>query len=209
MALVGTFIVLTGIDGCGKTTQINRLMDELKKMGLSSLSIKLSTVKLASYEELLEKYDHEFYKYSKNSHRLLFECLSMKEKINQYLVPQINTCSFLFADRYLESIFGISRQYEEGQKIIDYVFDGILKPDIAFLLDTDIQKAYNRMLLRNSISKEEITSKEVLKIMEHYYKNEFFFYPFTKIDGNGNVGDITEAILYTILNKGESKNGII
>ena len=70
---------------------------------------------------------------------------------------------------------------EEGQKIIDYVFDGILKPDIAFLLDTDIQKAYNRMLLRNSISKEEITSKEVLKIMEHYYKNEFFFYPFTKI----------------------------
>ena len=119
MALVGTFIVLTGIDGCGKTTQINRLMDELKKMGLSSLSIKLSTVKLASYEELLEKYDHEFYKYSKNSHRLLFECLSMKEKINQYLVPQINTCSFLFADRYLESIFGISRQYEEGQKIID------------------------------------------------------------------------------------------
>ena len=191
---MGKFVVITGVDGCGKTTQICQILKKFQKNGLSCRSIKLASIQGPSYEVVQQKYKKLFMKFSRDNHRLLFECLSMREKIEKYVIPQIEAYSYLLADRYLESIFGIAREYESGSDIVELVFSNIVKPDLAILLDVDLEIAYQRMINRYIVSNDDVTSKSVLKIMDSYYKQEFAFYPFTLIDGNGTVHSTTEKI---------------
>lgn len=196
---MGKLVAITGVDGCGKTTQIQRLVEVLNNMGIACGRAKLADIPNppeSIIKEMASRYSLDF---CGASNRLTFECLCMKYKIDTFIAQRKLVYSYLLLDRYLESIFGIAREYKDGGKIVRMLFADTIMPDVAILLDVDLGTAYDRMKRRDSISTNPVTPHQTLAIMNNYFKNEFNFYKLNIVNGEGEVDTVTERLLYEIL----------
>lgn len=206
---MGKMIVLTGIDGCGKTTQIKKLQIFYQGLGIETDSCKLSHFSDTGYKKLRDENRRLFERYEDKNLRLICTCLSLREKIYKQIIPRLENNVYVFVDRYLESIWGIAREYPNGYEILRVVFDEIIKPDMSILLDVKYSTALSRMRKRNMLFQEEITPLSTLEVMNDYYKNMFDFYPLTVVDGEGSVETVTKRILAVLDRGGRCENGII
>lgn len=141
------FITFEGVDGCGKTTQIELLKDYLEKKGF-----KVLITKEPGGSDLGEHIEKVF----KSKH---FSISSMCELLLMYadrlyhienvILPHIRNGYIVISDRFQDST--VAYQGYGGGISIDVIKDvaancGILlKPDITFLLDLPIEVAFSRI----------------------------------------------------------------
>ena len=102
----GKFIVIEGIDGCGKTTQINELSKWLPKSGLIKKKSKLITTREPGGSILGEKLrklilDNEN-KPSPLAELLLYSA-DRAEHISKIISPALNNNDWVISDRFSDS----------------------------------------------------------------------------------------------------------
>ncbi len=151
------FITFEGIDGCGKTTQIELLRDYLLKKGKNVLITKEPggsdfgvgierifkdlRFKISSMCELLLMYADRVY------------------HIENVILPNLEQGVFVISDRFQDST--VAYQGYGGKIPLDIVLDmaiksGItLKPHITFLLDLPVEVSFKRLTEGDRIEVKE------------------------------------------------------
>lgn len=151
----GLFITFEGIDGCGKTTQIEMLSGDLQKEGIpfvlirepggTSIGEKIRTI-------LLDKANSGM---DERTELLLYEA-ARAQIVKERIIPELRSGKVVICDRFYDSTIAY-QGYARGLDLseIDFLNNWSaagIKPDITFLLDLDEETAYRR---RHGRSDEE------------------------------------------------------
>lgn len=192
----GKFIVIDGIDGSGKTTQI-----ELLANYFSEKDLPYQTINFPRYEHNL---------YGKLIRRYLKGEFGSRSSVNPYLValayagdrtlvkPQIkewlNQRKVVIANRYVSSSKAhlganiSSEQREEFMRWVDeleYQINGIPKPNLTILLDVDPKVGQ-----KNALDKDEPDMHE--KSIEHESEASKIYLELSQAEENWVVLDCME-----------------
>ena len=143
----GIFISFEGIDGCGKSTQVNLLMERLEKSNINSTLVRepggtdisedIRSILLNNRNSML----------SSRSEALLMTA-SRAQLTKERIIPAIEAGICVIADRYKDSTLA----YQGGGRGLDMdyliglndfaTYD--IDPDLTFFLDIDPELAFSR-----------------------------------------------------------------
>ena len=149
----GKFIVIEGIDGSGKTTQINKLSKWLIGSGLIPENNQLVITREPggtnlgkSIRSLLLNTSQE--KVPDSVTELLLYAADRSQHINEIIRPTLNKGDWLISDRFCGSTLayqGYGRKLEIKliQQLETIATQGI-SPDITFLLDIPVEESIKR-----------------------------------------------------------------
>lgn len=200
----GLFVVLEGIDGSGKTTQCNLVVDELQKQGIDAVCTKEPTD--GEIGKLIRKVLSEDVKVPASSIQYL---IAADRAVHQEEVRQLLTeGKVVVSDRYFWSAVAYGTADKEevdlqndaevllvSQSILS-MYNQFLLPDISFYLDISLSSAVDRLSQMDK-RKELYERKEKLERIETGYKWLLQQFPdvFTKIDGEKSSDEVTNTIV--------------
>ena len=169
--MAGGLITFEGIDGSGKSTQIQMLEHEFNNLG-----IEYKTFREPGGTELSEKIrtillDKENIELISTAESLLFAA-SRAQLTTEKVKPAIAKGQFVICDRFTDSTIAY-QGYGRGLDIkqleeINYIATAGLIPDITFILDTSPETAAARMKSESSDRMEATGMKFFRRIREGY-----------------------------------------
>ena len=192
----GKFITVEGIDGCGKTTQAEFIVDGLVDAGLSAKLVREPGGDPIS-ESIRKLLLHAEESMSDRAEALLM-IASRAQLTDKVILPQIINGSWVVADRYADSTLayqgggrGLSVQSLDS---INQFGTYTLKPDLTFFIDISIDVANSRMRVeRDRIEKEGNEFQQ--RVREQYLKlHESDPNRFILINGEQSVDNVRKEI---------------
>ena len=192
----GKFITVEGIDGCGKTTQAEFIIDGLVDAGLSAKLVREPGGDPIS-ESIRKLLLHAEESMSDRAEALLM-IASRAQLTDKVILPQIINGSWVVADRYADSTLayqgggrGLSVQSLDS---INQFGTYTLKPDLTFFIDISIDVANSRMRVeRDRIEKEGNEFQQ--RVREQYLKlHESDPNRFILINGEQSVDNVRKEI---------------
>jgi len=154
----GIFITFEGSEGCGKSTQIALLAEQLRSKNSTREVLLLrepgGTVLGEQVRHLLQ-YAPEIQAMTSESELLLFAA-SRAQLVREIIKPALDRCAVVLCDRFLDSTTvyqGVARAMDaKDVALINHFSTGGLLPDKTILLDLDVSLARQRMEVRNKTS---------------------------------------------------------
>ena len=192
----GKFITVEGIEGCGKTTQAEFIVDGLVDAGLSAKLVREPGGDPIS-ESIRKLLLHAEESMSDRAEALLM-IASRAQLTDKVILPQIINGSWVVADRYADSTLayqgggrGLSVQSLDS---INQFGTYTLKPDLTFFIDISIDVANSRMRVeRDRIEKEGNEFQQ--RVREQYLKlHESDPNRFILINGEQSVDNVRKEI---------------
>ena len=161
------FIVLDGVDGCGKTTQVKNISKYLKSKGFSVLNTSEPS------DSVFGKKARKILKSEKDPQKNAELCLGLFVKDREHHLKNVIEPFLSFdnravvCDRYYYST--IAYQHTQGlswRRVLN-ANSGFKKPNLAFIFDLPIKIAMQRMALRGT----ELEKFEKIEFMEELSDN--------------------------------------
>ena len=143
----GLFITFEGIDGCGKSTQLNLLAEYLKSQGKDVLVTREPGAKGLGEKirEILLNYEGDV---SSNCEAFLF-LADRAQHIDIIVKPAIENGTIVLCDRHTDSTIayqGFGRGVDlERLKTLNNLATSGFKPDLTFVLDIDVETSLSRV----------------------------------------------------------------
>ena len=143
----GLFITFEGIDGCGKTTQIELLKDYYEKQGKTVVLTREPGAEGlgAKLREILLNYDGAI---SSVCEAFLF-LADRAQNIDTIIRPAVMRGDIVLCDRHIDSTLayqGYGRKLDIDEiRMLNNIATSGYKPDITFVLDIDINTAQSRL----------------------------------------------------------------
>ncbi len=198
------FITFEGLDFCGKSTQVNLLIEYFTKLGKEIILLREpggTKISEKIREILLDKKNLEM---SSKTELLLFYA-SRAQLVKEKILPELNKGKIVISDRFFDS----STAYQGYGRGLSVDFINILNsfvvdaavPDLTFYLDVSIEEIEKRKLLFNKDKLDRIESSEkdfwvkIRKGYEEIAKKEKRFYV---IDGSQSIEKIHDKIISII-----------
>ena len=192
------FITFEGIDGCGKTTQVELLKSYFEKFGNEVISIRepgSTNISEQIREILLNPENKEL---SSESEALLFAS-ARAQIVEEVIKPSLEKNIIVICDRFIDSTiayqgFGRGMEIEYLNKINSFATQNIL-PEYTFFIDISIEESQNRLSSANLDRMESIGS-EFFENVRKGFVNLSDKYPdrIYKIDGELPINKIQEKI---------------
>jgi dTMP kinase len=152
MAQAGLFITFEGSEGCGKSTQIRRMVEFLRSLEREVIVLREpgATPIGESIRNLLQ-YDASASAMTPEAELLLFAA-SRAQLVREIIRPALARGAVVLCDRFLDSTTvyqGVARalDYGEVSRINDFAVGGTL-PDLTLLLDLDAAEGRRRAVTR-------------------------------------------------------------
>lgn len=144
----GFLITFCGLDGCGKTTMITRLTEDLQA-GRKVFLTKQPTDfvrKSDIFRTYMDCPDHNAYDYRSLS---LLAASDRIQHSNKVIEPAMADGNIVISDRYFYSCLANlrARGFEQDRWIYE-IAESIVKPDIAFFFDVSVDTAVARVRRR-------------------------------------------------------------
>ena len=149
----GKFIVFEGIDGCGKTTQINNLYEWLPASGLIDKNLNVIKTREPGGSLLGKEIREMILKNNQdnppsNLTELLLYAADRAEHLSKIILPTLRKGNWVLSDRFSGSTLayqGYGRDIDINiiNKLESIVCQS-LKPDITFLLDISPEESIAR-----------------------------------------------------------------
>ena len=148
----GTFITFEGMDGCGKTTQMHRLAERLRSLGLSvketvepggpPIAQKIRRILLDSANQELSP-----------TTEILLYFASRAQNVDQWILPALGRGEIVLSDRFTDSSLvyqGVGRGLGiDTVSELERIACRGLKPDLTILVDVDAEASLARARSRN------------------------------------------------------------
>ncbi len=185
----GKFIVFEGLDGSGKGTQINLLVEEMKKRGRRVYRTAEPTE--SSTGGMIRDALAGFVKRDEYELSALFLADRIFHNINQKngIIHFLEQGIDVVCDRYYYSSFA----YQGTNADLDWVMElnlgckEIIRPDLCIFLDVDIESCDSR-IEKNRFSREIYENKETQKKIR-----QRFFEVFKRLENSENIRMVNAA----------------
>ena len=165
---MGFLITFCGLDGCGKTTMIHRLVSDLEKE--YSIFLTKQPTKAVRTSEIFRTYmdcpDHDAFDYRSLS---LFAASDRLQHVDKVIEPELRQGKIVLSDRYFYSCLANlrARGYKKDKWIYE-IAERIIKPDIAFFFDIPVEEAVSRVRRRPEERSRFIDLDLQYKLREEY-----------------------------------------
>jgi len=164
-------ISFEGIDGCGKTTQIELLADKLRSKNMNCIVLREpgdTSISNKIREILLDKSNE----ICPESETLLF--LSARSQlVRERIIPNIKKGNIVICDRYLDSTLayqGYGRGLDKNMiNNLNLFATNKMLPTLTFILDIDPKIAYDR-IVKKDIDRMESEGVDFLSNISNGYK---------------------------------------
>ena len=148
----GLFITFEGSEGCGKSTQVQRLSVRLERAGVPFLLTREpGGTNIGEKIRHLLQFAPEAAAMYPETELLLFEA-SRSQLVREVIRPALDRGQLVISDRFFDSTTvyqGAARKLDAAivTQLNDFAI-GSCRPDVTFLLDVDLATARARMLRR-------------------------------------------------------------
>jgi dTMP kinase len=194
------FITFEGSEGCGKSTQAQRLARRLEHLGIPSLLTREpgGTLIGETIRELLQFAPHNS-AMTPETELLLFEA-SRSQLVREIIKPALERDLCVIADRFFDSTTvyqGAARKLDrEVVERLNTFAVGDCVPDITFVLDVDATTAASRMQKPRKADRMEQQSGEFYERVRESYRELAAHEPrrIALIDGSRNADEIENEI---------------
>lgn len=171
----GKLIVLEGLDGSGKSSNLSMLKTALELEGHDVVVTAWNSSKLVS----------DLVKEAKKAKLLtpvsfsLLHATDLAERMKDVIVPALKKGSIVLADRYFPTAFARDSVRGMDSAWLRNVYAFAVKPDAIIYLDLPVKDAVERVLARKAstslhdTSSEVATSDEALSMSEDYQVQDF------------------------------------
>jgi dTMP kinase len=174
----GRFITFEGLDGCGKSTQLERLAGALRARGLEIITTRepggtetgerIRQILLDSRTEGLSPMAE-----------LALMFASRAQHIQEVILPAMAGGTTVLCDRFTDS----SEAYQGGGRklgsepvlALHRILCGDLQPDLTLLMDSEVAASVERARRRNQAQMKKDTSDEVRDEGRFEQENRAFF----------------------------------
>ena len=192
------FITFEGIDGSGKSTQANLLIDRLSLLNIENLFLREPGGTTISEEIRTVLLNNRKDEMSSRTEALLM-CASRAQLTKDIIIPEMKAGKWIIADRFADSTLA----YQGGGRGIDldwlirlneFATYGI-EPDLTFYIDIDPEVGFQR---RKDLASDRIENagvefqrsirKKYLEIVNNFSDR------IVKVDGNLSAEDISKFI---------------
>jgi len=156
----GTFITFEGLDGCGKSTQLERLAGKLREAGLP-VTVTREPGGTATGNKIRQLLLDTRTTHLDPLAELALMFASRAQHLSEIILPALARGEVVLSDRFTDS----SEAYQGGGRKLggelvlelDRILCGDLKPDLTILMDSDVAASVERARRRNQsrISAEE------------------------------------------------------
>ena len=169
----GKFITFEGIDGSGKTTQINLLEQKLIKEGISPLILREPGGTRLSERIRQILLDRKNINLSSVAESLLFVA-ARAQLVSDQIKPALEQGKYVICDRFIDSTvayqgYGRRLNVEYLEQLNNYATDNI-HPDITIILDINPEKAALRKQSDTPDRMEDIGIDFFLRVQKGYYE---------------------------------------
>ena len=205
----GNLITFEGIEGSGKSTQLNEVYKFLKKRKINCIKTREP-----GGTRLAEKIRKLIIKDLKNNEDNLTELLLLfAARSNHFLKIKklIKKGYLVLCDRYIDSTYAY-QHYEQGQdiKLINFLQNLISKksfPKITFFIDIPVKISKLRVKGRGRLDRfDKYGEKKLNKLRKSFINLTKKHNRIIKIDGTKNKKDITIQIVNYLIEKNVIKN---
>ncbi len=164
----GLLITFCGLDGCGKTTMINRLATDLRNE--YALFLTKQPTDFVRKSDIFRTYmdcpDHSAYDYRSLS---LLAASDRIQHTSKVIEPEMKDGKIVISDRYYYScLANLRARGFTGDKWIYEIAESVAKPDLAFFLDVPVETAVKRVRSRPAESDRYIDMELQYRLREEY-----------------------------------------
>tara|TARA_B100001996_G_scaffold129937_1_gene98748 strand:- start:194 stop:811 length:618 start_codon:yes stop_codon:yes gene_type:complete len=195
----GKFITIDGVEGAGKSTQIDLICSYLHRKGIEVVRTREpggTEVGEKIRSVLLDVKNQEMH----SDTELLLMFSSRNELIQNKIIPALNDGHWVVSDRFTDASFA----YQGGGRMLnldriaeleDWVL-GDFKPDLTLFLDVSVEVGMARIEARAAKDRIELEEREFFERVRSVFirRSETFPERIKLIDASGAVDDIHSKI---------------
>lgn len=166
----GFLFTFCGLDGCGKTTMLTKLKEDLEKENNVFLTKQPTGAVRESniFRTYIDNPNHEAYDYRSLS---LLAASDRLQHVNKVIEPKMAEGKIVISDRYFYScLANLRARGFKNDKWIYEVAEHIVKPDIAFFFDVPVETAVRRVRSRVAEKDRYIDMELQYKLRDEYIK---------------------------------------
>jgi dTMP kinase len=198
MSNPGKFFVFCGLDGSGKTTQANLLVQRLEK---EMFSVYLTSEPTPWYlrDPFVQNY---FAEGQTDEHGLaalaLFSAADRARHVREVIIPNLNAGKMVISSRYVFSAYAyfFARGLRD-QTWLESINRYAIDPDLTFFLDLEPEVALSRIAQRGDKAKrEEMNLPRIREIRQRFLS--FASDNFYILDANRDEGELHQQIVSTL-----------
>ncbi|HIU29210.1 MAG TPA: dTMP kinase [Candidatus Egerieisoma faecipullorum] len=164
----GWLITFCGLDGCGKTTMINRLTADLENDYAVFLTKQPTDFVRKSdiFRTYMDCPDHDAYDYRSLS---LLAASDRLQHVNKVIGPALEEGKIVLSDRYFYScLANLRARGFQRDKWIYEIAESVTKPDAAFFFDVPVGLAVKRVRSRAAEKNRYIDMELQYKLRKEY-----------------------------------------
>lgn len=164
----GLLITVCGLDGCGKTTMMRRLIEDLEKD--YTVFVTKQPTDYVRKSEIFRTYmdspNHDAFDYRSLS---LLAASDRLQHVSKVIEPELQKGNIVISDRYYYSCLANlkARGFEKDGWIYE-IAESIIKPDVAFFFDVPVEMAVKRVRSRPEEKDRYIDMDLQYKLREEY-----------------------------------------
>lgn len=164
----GFLITFCGLDGCGKTTMINRLVADLENEHEVFLTKQPTNAVRDTeiFRTYMDNPDHDAFDYRSLS---LLAASDRIQHVNKVIEPEMRKGKIVLSDRYFYScLSNLRARGFGGDKWIYEIAQSVIQPDIAFFFDVPVEEAVSRVRSREEEKDRYIDMDLQYKLRKEY-----------------------------------------
>ncbi len=188
----GKFIVIEGLDGSGKSAQVELLVNYLKEKGKEVVLTKEPTMDSEAGKKIKKALRKEIVVEPLELQKLYVQ--DRKEHLENKVIPALKEGKFVVSSRYAFSTFAYGGSAGLDVKELIDLNNHFLLPDVTIIVDVSPENCIKRIVGRGE-SKEYFEEKEKLtKVAEFYKKFPDMFENVFMVSGEKPIEEVFEEI---------------
>ncbi len=196
----GKFIVVEGLDGSGKSAQIDLLINYLKEKGKEVIVTREPTIESESGRKIKQALKHEIIVDSPMDLQKLY-VQDRKEHLENKVIPALKEGKFVVSSRYAFSTFAYGHSGGLNVDELIKMNEEFLLPDLTLVIDVSPESCMQRIENRGELKELFEQAQKLSKVNEIYKKLYKMFENVEMINGERVIAQVFEEIKIIIENK--------
>jgi dTMP kinase len=187
--LAAVIVCFEGIDGSGKSTQLQRVAERFEADGYTVArlrAISRSSLFFTYLEPMVGVIDRETFCNIVAFNRYI--------EVERIIASHRDRFDLLFFDRYLMTDFSYTRGFGCGTGFVEELMRRVTGPDLVVLSEVPVDVALERIGRRVSVLEFQENSEVLSATARHYRRQHAVRWRTLFVDGSGDMDGVTEAI---------------